>query len=236
MSPSNVSTSSRAGVAHRPIPNVKRCLPARIVSTVKLASKSPSNVETEPETHAPGGITTVTSPSCVADRVGNGDIAFNGVYFDTSLGLGKCHSTFDRFERDAARATSDLDIALHGLGLYGAARPVDTDVGIGAAQRHRHPDGHRNVEIHDGRWAPPADRAHQHGAAGRRDIDFAAARVAGAHAHVVLSPGVHHDLAAEVIDVEPGALLDRDRRETGASRDTLNAPPSRRSGCSSAPG
>src|SRR5213596_3654019 len=75
-----------------------------------------------------------------------------------------------------------------------------------------------------GRRGPPSDRAHQDGAAGRRYIDFAAARVAGAHAHVVLSPGVHDDLAAEVIDVEPGALLDRDRRVAAALSLSLSAP------------
>jgi len=44
------------------------------------------------------------------------------------------------------------------------------------------------------------------------------------HAHVVLIPGMHHDLAAEVIDVEPGTLLDRDRRVAAALSLSLSAP------------
>jgi len=36
--------------------------------------------------------------------------------------------------------------------------------------------------------------------------------MAGAHLHVVLIPGVNHDLAAEVVHVEPGAALHGNRR------------------------
>src|ERR1700752_3350067 len=148
----------------------------------------------------------------VTDRVGNGDVAFDRVHLDTALGLGECHTSLDRLQIDVARAAGDLDVALHRFRGHGPAGAVHADVGVRPAQVHAHPRGDGDLQVDDGRWTPAAFAPDHHRAGRGRDLDAARAGMAGAHPDVVLMPRPHHDLAAKVVDVEPGALLHGNRR------------------------